>query len=125
MLDGKPIDAQVALLPGSTVTLGTTAITLSPLATTTGSDDRKTSIVGATAVRSGRKTSIERVADDVEDDAVSLAGSVESDRTVTIMFSDIEASTEMTVAMGDLAWMDVLNAHRSIFETRVGGRGHS
>lgn len=125
MLDGDPIDAQVALLPGGIITLGDTTITISPMTATGGSSERKTSIVGATSVRSPQKTSIERVADVVEEAAVSLAGSVENDRTVTIMFSDIESSTEKAVAMGDLAWMDVLKVHTSIFENRVGEHGGS
>lgn len=125
MLDGVPIDAQVALLAGGRVTLGDTTITLSPIATTSGSGDRKTSIVGAPSLRSGQKTSIERVADVVEDDAVDIADSVENDRTVTIMFSDIEASTEKGGEMGDLSWMEVLKAHNSIFGTRVGEHGGS
>ena len=55
MLDGEPIDAQVALLPGGTITLGDTTITISPMTATGGSSERKTSIVGATSVRAVRK----------------------------------------------------------------------
>ena len=39
--------------------------------------------------------------------------------TITIVFSDIESSTERATAMGDTAWMQVLNRHNEIIRRNV------
>ncbi len=41
------------------------------------------------------------------------------DGTVTILFSDIEGSTEMTGRLGDQRWMELLKAHNSIIRKRL------
>jgi adenylate cyclase len=45
--------------------------------------------------------------------------------TITILFSDIESSTERATAMGDAAWFELLEVHNAIIRTavaRFGGR---
>ena len=39
--------------------------------------------------------------------------------TITIVFSDIVSSTERATALGDIAWMEVLEAHNEIVRRRV------
>ena len=41
------------------------------------------------------------------------------DGTVTIMFSDIEGSTEKTDRLGDKAWMEVLREHNTIVRQKL------
>ena len=38
---------------------------------------------------------------------------------MTIVFSDIVSSTEHAIELGDIAWMDVLNAHNEIVRSHV------
>lgn len=42
-----------------------------------------------------------------------------ADDTVTIMFSDIESSTEMALAAGDHRWYEILTWHNQLIEQRV------
>ena len=45
--------------------------------------------------------------------------------TITILFSDIESSTERATAMGDAAWFELLEVHNAVIRTavaRFGGR---
>ena len=43
----------------------------------------------------------------------------EDSGTLTIVFSDIVSSTEHAIELGDIAWMDVLNAHNEIVRSHV------
>lgn len=66
-----------------------------------------------------RRTSIDIVADQVRTGGVAV-GALAADRgTVTLVFSDIEASIERNVALGDQVWFDVLAAHNQIVADRV------
>jgi len=42
-----------------------------------------------------------------------------ADDTVTIMFSDIESSTELALGMGDHRWYEILTWHNQLVEQRV------
>jgi class 3 adenylate cyclase len=74
-----------------------------------------------------RRTSIEMVADVVANQLPAIAPSISdnvatsggSEGTVTIVFSDIEASTEMASRLGDTLWMQVLDAHNKIIREQV------
>jgi class 3 adenylate cyclase/ketosteroid isomerase-like protein len=52
-----------------------------------------------------------------------LRASAAPDGTVTLLFSDIEESTEITERLGDLQWMDVLREHNAIVRERVVAHG--
>jgi class 3 adenylate cyclase len=52
-----------------------------------------------------------------------LRASAAPDGMVTLLFSDIEESTEMTQRLGDLRWMDVLREHNAIVRDRVAAHG--
>ena len=62
----------------------------------------------------GRETSIEMVARTVEKDRPSAPAIGHHEGTVTIVFSDIESSTEQATRVGDTAWIALLNTHNSI-----------
>jgi class 3 adenylate cyclase len=54
-----------------------------------------------------------------------LLDSYDYEGTITIVFSDIESSTERATAMGDTNWMRLLNTHNEIIRRNVkkgGGR---
>jgi class 3 adenylate cyclase len=70
--------------------------------------------VGAPSIEAwGRAftTSLDAVADAVELDRPDLAPVASRDGTVTIVFTDIEGSTELNERLGDARWREVLKEH--------------
>ncbi len=70
-----------------------------------------------------RSTSIDLVADQVA--STGWQPRPDSGETLTILFSDIEASTERASAVGDDAWFELLEHHNLLFRqelARAGGR---
>jgi len=67
--------------------------------------------------------SIDRVAAVVQSQHPDLTAHAAPDGTVTIMFSDIEGSTEKTDRLGDKAWMEVLREHNAIVRKQI--KSHS
>ncbi len=66
------------------------------------------------------KTSIEVVADAVDEDvAAQVVGAEDQPGTLTVVFSDIESSTELAVAMGDAAWFEILRRHHQLVSAHV------
>jgi class 3 adenylate cyclase len=129
-LDGARVEVPMLLLPGSVVRIGDTTIEVEPdyeaARSTLGPDDsRSTTVTGGAAVRAAaggpagaRETSIDAVARSVRN-TKQLLGSQDFEGTITIVFSDIESSTERATAMGDTAWMQVLNKHNEIVRSNV------
>lgn len=131
-LDGARVDIPVLLLPGSIARIGDTTIELeaAPEAarSTIGPDGARTTTAASAAGVGGavraasegpvgaRETSIDAVARSVRNtkDTKQLLGSQDFEGTITIVFSDIESSTERATSMGDTAWMKVLNKHNDI-----------
>jgi class 3 adenylate cyclase len=68
-------------------------------------------------------TSIDRVAAAVQSQHPDLKPHAAPDGTVTIIFSDIEGSTEKTDRLGDKAWMKVLREHNAIVRKQI--KAHS
>lgn len=66
-----------------------------------------------------RRTSIDIVAARAQDDGVDVRSLPVDQGTVTIVFSDIESSTERNVELGDQVWFDVLGTHNRIVADRV------
>ena len=52
-----------------------------------------------------------------------LRANAAPDGTVTLLFTDIDESTEMTERLGDLRWMGVLREHNAIVRERVAAHG--
>ena len=135
-LDGVRVEMPVVLRPGSVVRIGDTTIELfesagSSRSTIAPGSARETVIVSGSlassteAVRSAsdapagaRETSIDAVVRSVRDTR-QLLGSQDYEGTITIVFSDIESSTERATALGDTAWMRVLNRHNEIVRRNV------
>ncbi len=70
-----------------------------------------------------RRTSIDIVAASAQNDGVDVRSLPVDQGTVTIVFSDIESSTERNVELGDQAWFDVLAIHNRIISDRVAQYG--
>jgi class 3 adenylate cyclase len=139
-LDGTRIDSPVVLRPGSVVRVGDTTLELAgevapDRPTLSGTESRATVVAGSApdggAVRAAvdqpagaRETSIDAVARAVRNTSPLLAEH-DYEGTITIVFSDIESSTERATSMGDTAWMRLLNMHNEIVRRNVrkgGGR---
>ena len=129
-LDGTRISSPVVLMPQSTIRMGDTLVELAGSATTVASDSGPApstiSVGGFGAVKampSGpndlRETSMESVARAVNTAPQRLAAVAQDSGTITIVFSDIESSTERATAMGDTAWMKVLSEHNAIIRRHV------
>ena len=63
--------------------------------------------------------SLRRLADLAETDRPALRRVMADDGTITLMFSDIEASTELNRKLGDEDWLDLLRQHDDIVRRRV------
>lgn len=59
-------------------------------------------------------SSIEDFSNWAREDSKGIAKATAADGTVTIMFSDIEGSTEMNEKLGDRTWVKLLDAHNHI-----------
>jgi class 3 adenylate cyclase len=69
-------------------------------------------------------TSIDLVAESVTDSVSAQVLGVEHEAgTLTIVFSDIESSTQMAVALGDRAWFDLLRHHHALVSAHVDAHG--
>ena len=62
---------------------------------------------------------LEGMAADVGRDRPDLSAAAAPNGTVTILFSDIEGSTQLTEALGDRAWMDLLREHNALVREQV------
>ena len=145
-LDGTRLSAPTVLGQNSTLRVGSTSIRLhpdapqGPIASNPQTDRRPTiaepapsiDVIGPSvdpsseASRTVRQTGIELVARAVVEQRPTLGQrDPAGDDTVTIMFSDIESSTELATSMGDEGWYQRLSRHNGIVESCVmqaGGR---
>jgi class 3 adenylate cyclase len=127
-LDGARISSAVVLMPGSILRIGDTSLQVegdeeavratggaAPGSNVTLSPGLHSAVRGQTTGPSDlRETSMESVARSVNHAPPALHAVQQDSGTVTIVFSDIESSTEQATAMGDAAWMRVLSAHNDI-----------
>jgi class 3 adenylate cyclase len=60
-----------------------------------------------------------RIAADVGRSRPDLSRAISADGTVTVLFTDIEGSTQLTEALGDAEWIPVLRAHNAIVRDQV------
>lgn len=147
-LDGRRLTAPATLAVGSVVRCGETTVRLDAPADHTvrspdlgrrtvvaGTDDPSRTLVTPDAPTPpidsgprqrpiapdavGRRTSIDIVAAKAQNDGVDVRSLPVDQGTVTIVFSDIESSTERNVELGDQAWFDVLGIHNRIVSDRV------
>jgi class 3 adenylate cyclase len=72
------------------------------------------------AVRGFRELDlVGRIAADVRRSRPDLSRAVSADGTVTVLFTDIEGSTQLTESLGDAEWIPVLRAHNAIVRDQV------
>jgi class 3 adenylate cyclase len=153
-VNGAPATAPTRVGPNDVVVLGSTEVRIvqpafgpepKALAVESGrstTESRGTMVAGADEMVMAkpvqqdfdpRRTSIEMVADVVKQQLPAIAPSISSnvatsggsEGTVTIIFSDIESSTEMASRLGDSLWMQVLDAHNRIVRDEVARFGGS
>jgi class 3 adenylate cyclase len=68
-------------------------------------------------------TSLDSVAQSVEQERPDLRPAAAPDGTVTIMFSDIEDSTVLTERLGDTRWLELLRRHNEVIRREIVGHG--
>lgn len=66
---------------------------------------------------------IDALASGVQHQRPDVARHVAPDGTVTILFTDIQASTQLNERLGDAQWMDVLREHDEIVRGQLGAHG--
>ena len=71
----------------------------------------------------GDHTSVDDVASTVGHERPSLRPAAAPDGTVTMLFSDIEASTALNERMGDVRWLELLRAHNAVVREQVQAHG--
>ncbi|MFN0071157.1 MAG: adenylate/guanylate cyclase domain-containing protein, partial [Chloroflexota bacterium] len=82
---------------------------------------RKLQLQGVDAV--SPSTSIDAVAIAVEAERPNLQPHAAPDGTVTLLFTDIEDSTSLTVRLGDQRWLEILRAHHALIREQVHAHG--
>ena len=126
-LNGITISGSVRLLPEDVVVLGQTELRVLYLA----ADEVGAVVAADDAVvksrHSGgadiRQTSIDRIAEAVEDELPDMQSLSGDGDTLTIVFSDIESSTEMALRVGDVVWFGVLGVHNEIIRRHLKAYG--
>jgi class 3 adenylate cyclase len=68
-------------------------------------------------------TSVHEVASSVGSERPSLRPAAAPDGTVTILFTDIEGSTQLNERLGDVQWLELLRAHHAIVREQVHQHG--
>jgi class 3 adenylate cyclase len=151
-LDGRRLAMPVALAPGSVVRCGETTIMLDApneatvrivgasrgtlvAASTEVIDPTHTVVAGVGPAASFpvqrprpdsdefRRTSIDIVAASAQNDGMDVHSLPIDQGTITIVFSDIESSTERNVELGDQVWFEMLGTHNRIISDRVTQHG--
>lgn len=110
-IDGVRITVPTPLEPGAQLQVGNSTIEIWQLQTSAQAEPAET--FDPTA------TSIDLVIAAVGASPVDPAGLEHNQGTITIVFSDIESSTERAVALGDAAWFKVLGKHNDIVRRRL------
>ena len=68
-------------------------------------------------------TSVHEMASAVASERPSLRPAAAPDGTVTILFTDIEGSTELNDRLGDLRWVELLRVHHAIVREQIAEHG--
>jgi class 3 adenylate cyclase len=77
----------------------------------------------AGAPSEGVPTSVDDLASLLGSERPSLRPAAAPDGTVTLLFSDIEASTEVNERIGDVRWLELLRAHNAVVREQVQAHG--
>lgn len=118
-VDGEPIHEPTEAVLGSLVEIGDTRIEVGELRDVGG----RARDLGYTELVSSPRamhTSIGAVADEAADDLQAHVLDIDDAQgTLTVVFSDIESSTELAVVLGDAVWFDVLKRHDRLVDAHV------
>jgi eukaryotic-like serine/threonine-protein kinase len=68
-------------------------------------------------------TSVDEMASTVSSERPSLRPAAAPDGTVTVLFTDIEASTALNERLGDVRWLELLRQHHAIVREQVQQHG--
>ena len=71
----------------------------------------------------GPSTSVDEVVAAVGSEQPSLRRASAPDGTVTVLFTDIEASTALNERVGDVRWLELLRAHNAVVREQVHTHG--
>jgi eukaryotic-like serine/threonine-protein kinase len=88
-----------------------------------GSRPRESAHRAEPAQQTGASTSVDDVAAEVGSERPSLRPAAAPDGTVTVLFSDIEGSTELNERLGDVRWLELLRAHHEIVREQIHAHG--
>ncbi len=116
-IDELRIESTRVLSPGSAARAGTTVI-VAVDATPPESGKGRATIISPTASHLHR-TSIDDVADVAASNLSALVDRDHQQGTITIVFSDIEGSTELVTRVGDERWLDDLTLHNQLIRACV------
>ncbi|MDQ1449545.1 MAG: adenylate cyclase [Actinomycetota bacterium] len=117
-LDGIAVDKPTRAHAGSVVQIGDTLVEIGPPRTIA----RIGLVTEMKRDTDGTRSTIDAVADDLDAADLKpevLGVSVDEPGTLTVAFSDIEASTQLAVALGDTAWFEVLRRHHELVAAHV------
>jgi class 3 adenylate cyclase len=120
-VDGVRVGEPMLVTPGGVVRIGNTTLEI-------GQADVGTRAASYTEMHAQLSdhppTSIDLVAESVSGSVSAQVLGVEHEAgTLTIVFSDIESSTKMAVALGDRAWFEVLRRHHALVSAHVDAHG--
>lgn len=128
-LNGVPVTEPQLVERDCEVLIGDTVVSLmfTDLGSTALSESSGAAPFGtATTVRPVddlRSTSIDLLAEAVSSQTLPVAADSLADTTMTIVFSDIESSTERATEMGDTAWFELLEEHNRIIRSETSAYG--
>jgi len=112
LVDGTVIAGPCVVAPGGVIRVGDTDLEVGRVAAT---DHLLTEIVSPTPGPFSAPTSIESMASEVSQDLrPERVGVHDEPGTLTVVFTDIEKSTDLAVSLGDAVWFDVLREHQRL-----------
>ncbi|MFT7647611.1 MAG: class 3 adenylate cyclase [Candidatus Poriferisodalaceae bacterium] len=123
-VNGAPVTGPTSVSTGDIVAIGNTMITVHSNLAGDDSGGQQTMTEIVPLPDPAMLTSIELVAEAVEQHgsstiAAEIVGAEEEPGTLTVVFTDIESSTELALSMGDTAWFDVLGRHHQLVTAHV------
>lgn len=121
LVGGTAITSPTTVPPGGLIQAGSTDI---EVGRTAGAERLRTELSAPTPEAFSAPTSIESVASDVSADLrPERMGVRDEPGTLTVVFTDIEKSTDLAVSLGDAVWFGVLGEHQRLVGAQVEANG--
>jgi adenylate cyclase len=113
-VDGVPVEGPTRAWAGSVVQIGDTRVEIG------GASSANRTEIHAARNSGSTRSSIDAVANSVAHGIdADILGVRDEPGTLTVVFSDIESSTQLAVAIGDAEWFDVLRQHHALVDAHV------